>query len=262
MKFGEVEDAKPEDSRELTREVSINEMLASVANQPNAVDRVAVLERLMAIKEHTEERQARLAFESAFAKMRAQLPAIKKTKEVKTYGGKHMYDYAPLDEIQRACDPILQSHGFSYSWREEAIEGGKRIYFDLFGYGHTKSNFFDAPLLGAQTSNEGKEVTNVVQAARKTSSYAKRNSMVDGLGLIIEDEDDDANLDLTDPELKAVVEKLESADTIEKLLDYNKIALGRYPNAGNERTFILGIYAQARQRLVKAPPQAENKAEK
>ena len=252
MKFGEVEDAKPEDSRELTREVSINEMLASVANQPNAVDRVAVLERLMAIKEHTEERQSRLAFETAFAKMRAQLPAIKKTKEVKTYGGKHMYDYAPLDEIQRTCDPILQSHGFSYSWREEAIEGGKRIYFDLFGYGHTKSNFFDAPLLGAQTSNEGKEVTNAVQAARKTSSYAKRNSMVDGLGLIIEDEDDDANLDLTDDELKKTLADIESAASIDDLLTANKKAMAKYNNSPNEITFILGTYAQARKRLTGA----------
>jgi hypothetical protein len=215
---------------------------------------VEVLERFIALRNGELDRQSRLAFEEAFAKMRAELPAIKKTKEVKTYGGKHMYDYAPLDEIQRTCDPILQRHGFSYSWREEAIEGGKRIHFDLFGYGHTKSNFFDAPMLAAQMSSEGKEVTNAVQAARKTSSYAKRNSMVDGLGLIIEDEDTDGgNTFEIDAELRDTLEKLERAETIDKLLDFNKIALEKYASNPNAKTFILGTYAQARKRLTGGP---------
>jgi len=215
---------------------------------------VEVLERFIALRNAEKDRGARLAFESAFAKMRAELPAIKKTKEVKTYGGKHMYDYAPLDEIQRECDPVLQKHGFSYSWREQAIEGGKRIYFDLFGYGHTKSNFFDAPLLTAQLSSEGKEVTNAVQAARKTSSYAKRNSMVDGLGLIIEDEDTDgASIDL-EPELIAALDKITKAEDTEKLMDVYKIAYERYSADQNKLRLVVGEYNLAKQRIIKGAP--------
>lgn len=243
-----------DDSREFARAPSTMEIIAQVSAMPSdAGDRVALMEKLIAMKYADEDRQARLAFETAFAKMRSELPNIKKTKEVKTYGGKHMYDYAPLDEIQRECDPVLQKHGFSYSWREEAIEGGKRIYFDLFGYGHTKSNFFDAPLLGAQMSKEGSEVTNAVQAARKTSSYAKRNSMVDGLGLIIEDEDNDASTLELDADLRATLDKLEGAETIDKLLEFNKIALAKYDGNANAKTFILGTYAQARKRLTGGP---------
>jgi hypothetical protein len=246
----------PEESREVaTRTPSTMDIIAQVsAMPPDSGDRVALMERLIAMKYADEDRQSRLAFESAFAKMRGELPSIKKTKEVKTTSGRHMYDYAPLEEIQKVCDPILQAHGFSYSWREEAIEGGKRVWFDLFAFGHTKSNCFDAPLLGAKTSREGSEITNAVQGARMTSSYAKRNSMVDGLGLIIEDEDTDGGDSLQlDPELRATLEKLEGAETVDKLLDYNKIALEKYASNANARTFILGTYAQARKRLTGGP---------
>jgi hypothetical protein len=214
---------------------------------------VEVLERFIALRNGELDRQSRLAFEEAFAKMRAALPTIRKSKEVKLTSGKHMYNYAPLEEIQKTCDPILQAHGFSYSWREEAIPEGKRVWFDLFAFGHTKSNCFDAPLLGAKQSREGGEITNAVQGARMTSSYAKRNSMVDGLGLIIEDEDDDANTLPIDAELKATLDKIEKAETLDKLLDFNKIALEKYANNQNARTFILGTYAQARKRLTGAP---------
>ena len=242
-----------DDSRELARAPSTMDIIAQVSAMPSdAGDRVALMEKLIAMKYADEDRQARLAFETAFAKMRAELPNIKKTKEVKTYGGKHMYDYAPLDEIQRECDPVLQKHGFSYSWREEAIEGGKRIYFDLFGYGHTKSNFFDAPLLGAQMSKEGNEVTNAVQAARKTSSYAKRNSMVDGLGLIIEDEDEDGRIELDD-EIRAIIEKLDRAATAQELLDINAIAVERYRSDKNKLSVVLGQYQINRKRLTGGP---------
>ena len=214
---------------------------------------VEVLERFIALRNGELDRQSRLAFEEAFAKMRAELPTIKKTKEVKRGGGQHMYNYAPLEEIQKVCDPILQAHGFSYSWREEAIPEGKRVWFDLFGFGHTKSNCFDAPLLGAKQSNSGGEIVNAVQAARMTSSYAKRNSMVDGLGLIIEDEDDGANLDLRDEELVKTVLTLEMAVDIKGLMDANEKALAKYKDKPATRTYILGVYAIQRKRLTGGP---------
>lgn len=246
--FKSVEGAD-EPTKELVALSREDQLLQTVLASGN----VEVLERFIALRNAEQDRQARLAFESAFAKMRAELPTIKKSKEVKRSGGQHMYNYAPLEEIQKTCDPILQSHGFSYSWREEAIPEGKRVWFDLFGYGHTKSNCFDAPLLGAKQSREGSEITNAVQGARMTSSYAKRNSMVDGLGLIIEDEDNDASTLELDADLRTTLDKLEGAETIEKLLDFNKIALEKYANNANAKTFVLGTYAQARKRLVGGP---------
>jgi hypothetical protein len=239
--------------KELARAPSTMDIIAQVSAMPSdAGDRVALMEKLIAMKYADEDRQARLAFESAFARMRAELPSIKKTKEVTRSGGQHMYNYAPLEEIQKECDPILQAHGFSYSWREEAIPEGKRVWFELFAHGHTRSNFFDAPLLGAKQSNSGGEIVNAVQAARMTSSYAKRNSMVDGLGLIIEDEDTDSTLDI-DEELKKTLADIEAAANVDDLLAANKRAMAKYSNTPNAITFILGTYAQARKRLTGGP---------
>jgi hypothetical protein len=245
----------PEESREVaTRTPSTMDIIAQVsAMPPDSGDRVALMERLIAMKYADEDRQSRLAFESAFAKMRGELPSIKKTKEVKRGGGQHMYNYAPLEEIQKVCDPILQAHGFSYSWREEAIEGGKRVWFDLFGYGHTKANCFDAPLLGAKTSREGSEITNAVQGARMTSSYAKRNSMVDGLGLIIEDEDEDGASIEIDAELQTALEKMRKADNLDTLMDVYKIAYTRYEKETNFLKLVVGEYNLDKMALSRKP---------
>jgi hypothetical protein len=245
----------PEESREVaTRTPSTMDIIAQVsAMPPDSGDRVALMERLIAMKYADEDRQSRLAFESACAKMRGELPSIKKTKEVKTTSGRHMYDYAPLEEIQKVCDPILQAHGFSYSWREEAIEGGKRVWFDLFGYGHTKANCFDAPLLGAKQSNSGGEIVNAVQAARMTSSYAKRNSMVDGLGLIIEDEDEDGASIEIDAELQTALEKMRKADNLDTLMDVYKIAYTRYEKETNFLKLVVGEYNLDKMALSRKP---------
>lgn len=248
-------EVEPEAKDVATREPSItsNALIERALAHPDAAAMVTVIEKLIGMKNAEEDRQAKLAFETAFAKMRAELPAIPKSKEVKRTNGQHMYNYAPLEDIQKLCDPVLRAHGFAYAWREEAIPDGKRVWFDLFGHGHTRSNFFDAPLLGAKMSSTGGEIANAVQTARMTSSYAKRNSMVDGLGLVIEDEDDDASTLDIDAELKATLAEIEAAITVDDLLAANKRAMAKYANNPNAITFILGTYAQARKRLTGGP---------
>lgn len=160
---------------------------------------IEVLERYIALRKSEEERQARIAFEQAFSRMRAELPAIAKKKDV-SIRDKKAYSYAPVEEIQRLCDPIIYKHGFSYSWKEESIYGtdgkptGKRVQLDIFGYGHTRSNSFDVPMLGQITSRDGNTVTNAVQAAGAMSTYGRRYTFVSGFGVIVEGEDSDGQI--------------------------------------------------------------------
>jgi len=215
---------------------------------------IEVLERFIALRDKQEERAARIAFQEHFAAMQPELPVIKKTKDVKSRSGKHIYSYSPIEDIQAALKPLLKQYGFSYSWREEEIANGKRTWFDLMGWGHTKSNFFDAPMLAPITTRDGDAVTNAVQAARATSSYGKRNSMVDGLGLIIEDEDTDgASIDL-EPELIAALDKITKAEDTEKLMDVYKIAYERYSADQNKLRLVVGEYNLAKQRIIKGAP--------
>ena len=54
--------------------------------------------------------------------LRAECPTIEKTRtgRVATGGGSEWsWDYAPLEEIQRVVDPILQRHGLSYRFSQD-----------------------------------------------------------------------------------------------------------------------------------------------
>lgn len=173
---------------ELSREDRLLETVLASGN-------IEVLERFIALRKSEEERQARIDFEQHFSEMRKELPRITKSKDVAIRGTK-AYSYAPLESIQGICDPIIFKHGLTYSWREEAIAEGKRVWLDITGFGHTRSNYFDSPRIDPITSREGNAVTNVIQAAGVMSTYGKRYTFVSGFGIIIEGEDTDAaNLD-------------------------------------------------------------------
>lgn len=166
---------------------------------------IEVLERFLALRASEAERQARITFEAHFAAMRSELPAIVKSKD----GARGQYKYAPLETIQRLCDPIIFRHGFSYSWREEAIPDGKRIWLDIVGYGHTQSNYFDSPQIDPVTSREGAAVQNLIQVRGVMSTYGRRYSFIAGFGLIIEGEDSDGQIpddpDLLEMDLKEYI---------------------------------------------------------
>jgi hypothetical protein len=130
---------------------------------------IEVLERYISLRKSEEERQARIVFEEHFASLRADLRPVIKRKENTFLKSK----YAPL------------------TWREEAIEGGKRIWMDITGYGHSKSNYFDTPDLEVLRSNEGKAVTNILQARGIQSTYGQRYTFKAGFGIVIAGEDTD-----------------------------------------------------------------------
>jgi hypothetical protein len=127
-------------------------------------------------------------FEEHFAIMQSALPVVTKRKD----NGGSKSKYAPLEDIQAQWDHVIRSHGFSYSWREEAIPGfdGKRVLFDLMGYGHTKTNYIDIPRV------EGNNAQNRIQVAGAMATYGRRYSFVSGVGGRVEGEDTDGqNLD-------------------------------------------------------------------
>lgn len=169
------------DQDNLPANVSVNEdrLLEKVIDSGN----IEILERFIALRAKEEERQARIAFEQAFTRMQSELPAVVKMKD----NGGTKSKYAPIEAIQRQCDPIIHSHGFSYSWREEAITEGKRVWLDISGYGHTKSSFFDCPKI------QGNNAQNAIQIAGAMSTYGRRYTFVSGFGIVVEGEDNDGH---------------------------------------------------------------------
>jgi hypothetical protein len=145
------------------------------------------LEKLLEIKSKFEAEENRKEYQIAFAELQADLPVIQKTKEVHTKAGNLMYKYAPLEKILEQIKPVLKTHGFSYSWSEDLSnkDGYKRIYCHIMARGHTETNFVDVPIQKAT------DYVNAVQQAGSSSTYGKRYSLCNALGISV-DEDYDA----------------------------------------------------------------------
>lgn len=211
---------------------------------------IEVLERFIALRKSEQERQARLDFERNFAIMRRELPVIRKTKEVKIRGTK-AYSYEPIERIQADCDATIFRHGFSYSWREEAIQSGKRVWLDITGYGYTRSNYFDVPPLNPITSRDGNQVTNAVQMAGAMSTYGRRYTFISGFGLIVEGEDSDGVVLTIDNELQADLDSIKNASNTSDMMTAYQAAFGKYKDDANKQRLVIGEYNLAKQALIK-----------
>lgn len=154
------------------------DLIAMAINQNLDTDK---LQALIEMKNREEERRAKQEFERRFAEMQAEFESAHRTKQG------YDYRYAPIEELQKQYGPIIAKHGFSYRWREEALESGaKRVVLTISGHGHEKENSFDVPQI------EGTKQMNPVQVAGAMSTYGRRYTFISGFGIIIEDEDQDA----------------------------------------------------------------------
>lgn len=244
------EQARPEESREISARPESSPMTSDsfidkVLSQPDSAEKVQLLRELIAMQNAERERICKENFDMHFAELRKALAPVVKTRLNTGTNSK----FAALEDLQGPCDPIIFEHGFSYSWDEEALgEGRKCVVMYIYGYGYTKSVRWEAPHF------EGNRATNPLQSAGVQSTYGQRYTYKGGFGIVLKGEDTDGgNTFEIDAELRDTLEKLERAETVEKLLDFNKIALEKYATNPNAKTFILGTYAQARKRLTGGP---------
>ncbi len=173
--------AKPDD-KAIEPQSKDDRLLETVLKTGN----IETLERFIALREREQERQARMEFDRNFAKLQSELQPVVKSKIAKN-GDKKMYSYAPLDAIQAACNAVIFKHGFSYSWREEALaENAKRTILVISGWGWQRETSFDSPLIPGTT------VQNAIQIAGAQSTYGRRYTFVAGFGIVLEGEDSDA----------------------------------------------------------------------
>jgi ATP-dependent DNA ligase len=138
------------------------------------------------------------------------------------------YSYAPLEEIVKTIGSVVNAAGFSYRWSEEdlpiqvvEIEGkqrqlkkSKRYWFILSGFGHEERNYVDLP--------EGVDnpIANDAQKRGSSMSYGRRYSMIAGLGIVFEGEDDDGALSFSGDEVGEMaiqIAELKKASSLEEL---------------------------------------------
>lgn len=154
----------------------------------NGTALVETLERLVGLHERVEAKKAVDAFNVAMATFQEQCPSIKKTSKASinsNSGSKFGYTYAELDQIASVVNPILGRNGLSYSW-DSGIENGqiKCTCHVRHIQGHVVSATFQCPV-------ESKAGMSEQQKYGAALTYARRQALVQVLGLTTTDQDND-----------------------------------------------------------------------
>lgn len=158
-------------------------MLERVLTAPDFdIDRA---ERLWAMQKEVRAEQARASFIEALSSMQAEIPAIKRTGEIKNNSGVVQSTYAKWEHINEAIKPVLQRHGFALSFRVNQ-EGSKIVVQGVLSHrdGHSDTTTIE---LAPDTSGS----KNAPQAIVSAISYGKRTAAGALLNITSYDEDDD-----------------------------------------------------------------------
>lgn len=160
------------------------QMIERLAANPD-VD-VAKLEKLIAMKERVESRDAEAAFNESFLAMQLDIPEINEKGQIKDKFGNVQSRYALNEDIQKVLKPILKRHGFTLSFRTEwpAPTLVKVVGILTHQDGHTRTSEFQS---AADTSGS----KNGIQALGSAVSYGHRYTTIDLLNLTSRGRDDD-----------------------------------------------------------------------
>ncbi len=170
----------------LSEDVTPGQLILAAMEKGVSVD---VIEKLVALKERIEDRDASRAFNRAMAAFQAECPMIAKKTTAKittSSGGSYSYTYAELDEIVATIAPLVEKHGFSYTWDARVETGGLLTCTIRIRHidGHSETSSFTLP-----TDTKSAMSSQQKQAAANT--FAKRQTLISGFGLTTTDEDTD-----------------------------------------------------------------------
>jgi hypothetical protein len=229
----------------LTREAKQRERLAGSLpvpplNNPSTVlaliERVALdpradvgkLERLTAMYERLQAKEAELAFNAAKGRILKKVAGIKivKNRPVlsdigngKQRGTVEAFKYAPLEEIDKHLRPLLTEEQMDLSYSDEPWEGGGILIRGRLKHlpsGHYEDSFMPAPL----DTTGGKSN---VQAVGSTNSFLRRYVACNIFNIVVVGDDDDGNGGTIDEvQTKTIVELIKNAKVGPKFLKYMK----------------------------------------
>lgn len=155
---------------------------------PNAPAAVEALTKLVDLYERLESKNAARQFAEDLAAFQGECPPIPKKSTAKITsksGAQFSYSYAELDTIAGVIRSFLTQFGFSYTWNSKV--DGERIACTCtlqHRGGHQQSALFEAPVDNSMSVND-------TQKYAAALTYAKRQSLIQILGLTTCDPDSD-----------------------------------------------------------------------
>lgn len=169
------------ETREVRRESDEYTALMEMVAAKDGTEAIEMLERLVALKERAEDRDAERAMNHAIAAFKAECPPIPKNVSVDyptSQGRRVTFRHASLDTMCQIIDPVLTKHGLSYTWDSKPGEGLARVTICRLRHvdGAERTASFHAPPSGVSNSAE-------VQKVGAALTYGQRYSLVQVLGL-------------------------------------------------------------------------------
>lgn len=145
------------------------------------------LERLMTFQTQWEAKEAKRAFDAAFAAFKAEAVTIIKGRDV-TDGPLKGKRYAELHDVVNAVTPALSRHGLSSSWK---LTKDEKDWMEVTCYlrhvnGHEESVSMGGP-------PDGGGAKNAIQARASTKTYLERYTLKAITGLSEQSDDNDGN---------------------------------------------------------------------
>lgn len=168
--------------------------LLSLAKDPSL--NIDVFDRLIALQERSEDRQAERAFNQAFVRMQAKLPVVKRDGKLEYEKEKGKPEtkyvvtkYARWEDIEKAIRPAYTSEGFSLSFKiaPRLTDGGGLMVSAVLRHEAGHKEIGDPMPVPLDTSG-GK---NNVQGYGSALSYGKRYAAFAALNIVTEGDDDD-----------------------------------------------------------------------
>ncbi len=169
-------------------DVPVSAMLQAVLASKMTAESVGVVERMAALYERMQAKDAEKQFAEAFVRVQANMPRIEAVKGVPDKFGNIKYYYSPLEEIMPKVMPVLRQNGFALSFDSEIKEDRVILSCTLMHIGgHHKTNVSMAKIGSGPPGSSG------AQADGAAATYAKRRALCDALAIISDIDTDGAD---------------------------------------------------------------------
>lgn len=171
--------AGSEDSTSLMRIIE-----ASMSRSDFDIDKI---QRLLDVKDRWEAKEAKRAFDAAFAAFKAESVTILKGRKV-TDGPLKGKSYAELHDVVNAVTPALSKYGLSSSWK---LTRDEKDWMEVTCYLRHVNGHEESVSMGGPPDTGGAK--NQIQARASTKTYLERYTLKAITGLSEQMDDDDGN---------------------------------------------------------------------
>lgn len=162
-----------------SQDTNIMAVISRAAADP-ACD-IEKMEKLLAMHERMQAKQAEQAFNAAMAQMQCEIPTVSEGG-LNTHTGN---SYATLDDINYTLKPIMQGHGFAITFKVDHVGAGVKVTGILMhSAGHREETTMFLPMDIGKGRND-------VQAVGSSVTYARRYVMCALLNITTGDARDD-----------------------------------------------------------------------